>query len=122
MATEATSSQILSVVRVARLFIEALNARDVQTLLSLTDENAEFPARTGRTLRGAEGLQDLVTAVRDTDLLLVRTGAESVEEEPARFRIRVPVREIVRRSELHGEAIFELTGDRVASFVVATNS
>jgi hypothetical protein len=121
VATEATPSPILDAVTVTRLFIEALNARDVESLRSLIDANAEFPTRTGRTLRGAEGIQDLVNAGRDTDLLLVRTGVESVDEgSAARVRVRTPVREIVRRSRLDGRAIFEVAGDRIASFEVVT--
>ena len=120
MTTDATSS--LGAVWVTRLFIEALNARDVETLQSLSDANAEFPTRTGRTLRGAEGLQDLVNAGRDNDLLLVRTGAESVVEEGAGVRVRTPVRELIRRGRLDGHAVFEVRGDRVISFEVVTKS
>ena len=122
MAGDATSSRILDAAKLTRLFIEALNARDAETLLSLSDENVEFPTRTGHFLRGADGVQDLVTTGQNTDLLLVRTGRETVEGEPPEVRVRTPVREIVRRSKLDGEARFAITGDRIASFEVVTDA
>jgi hypothetical protein len=122
MTTDATSAQALDAVKLTRLFIEALNARDVETLLSLIDESAEFPTPTGRALRGPGGVEDLVKTGRDADLVLVRTGPEAVEDEGVVVRVRMPVREIVRRSRLAGDAIFEVSGDRVASFEVVTES
>ena len=123
MATQATPSLTLDAVTLTRLFMEALNARDIETLLSLIHVNAEFPTLAGRTLRGAEGLQDLVRAAHDTDLLLVRTGPEIVDDEgAARVRVRTPVREILRLSRLGGQAVFELAGDRVVLFEVGTGS
>src|SRR5260370_31865285 len=123
MAADAASTQVLGAVRVTRLFIEALNARDVETLVSLIDESAPFPTPSGRTLRGPEGVEDLVKAGRDTELVLVRTGPEDVDDEAAAvIRVRTPVREIVRRSRLDGHAIFPVTGDRVASFEVVTGA
>jgi hypothetical protein len=34
--------------------------------------------------------------------------------------MRMPLREIVRRSRLDGDAVFDVSGDRVASFEVVT--
>ena len=56
----------------ARRFIEALNARDVDTLLELVDDKTEFRnPQGGAALRGEDRARALVVAVNNMNLRLV---------------------------------------------------
>jgi hypothetical protein len=107
-------------VEVTRLFTESQNARDVQTLHDLVTDDVEFRNRAGETLHGHAGLEDLVRAAADTDILLAREGAETVEigSGPGAQHVTVAVRCVVRKSELKGVAHFDVLGDRVKAFEV----
>jgi hypothetical protein len=108
-------------VEVTRLFTEAFNARDRETLGVLTAEDAEFPTPEGRALRGEEGLQAIVGAATESDLILARTGDEEAEEEGPVQRLAVPVREVFHTGgELRGTARFTVRDGRVAAFEVDT--
>jgi hypothetical protein len=109
-------------VEVTRLFTEAFNARDRETLGVLTAEDAEFPTPEGRALRGEEGLQAIVGAATESDLILARTGHEEAEEEEGPVqRLAVPVREVFHTGgELRGTARFTVRDGRVAAFEVGT--
>jgi len=101
-----------------RLFTEALNARDLDALLELVTEDAEYPTPQGRTLAGHDGLAAVVKAASDSDLLLARDGPEQVDGK----RLTVPVRELVHRSEQHRTAHFEVRDGRVARFEVVADA
>jgi hypothetical protein len=103
-----------------RLFIEALNARDLDTLRTLVADDVEFRNADGAALRGEEGLRDIVMAAEDTDLLLAREGAERVEGHDGIDHLTVPVRVLVGRGELHGTAVSDIRDGRVAAFAVVS--
>jgi hypothetical protein len=101
-----------------RLFTEALNARDLDTLREEVAEDAQFPTPSGRRLEGHAGLEKVVAAAKDTDLLLARNGIEVVTEDGGAQHVTVPVREFVGRSEHERTAVFDLRGDKVTAFEV----
>jgi SnoaL-like domain len=99
-----------------RLFTEALNARDLPSLRALVADEVEFPSREGKSLRGLDGLEDVVRAAANADLLLAREGSEAVNHDSGTVRVSVPMRQLVRKSELHVTAEFQVTGDSIARF------
>jgi ketosteroid isomerase-like protein len=104
-----------------RLFTEALNARDVEALRALVTDDVELRSESGSSLRGPESLAAVVKAVSDTDIVLVRTGAEEVDEaDGATARVTVPVRVLVAGSSTHGRARFEIRDGRIAGYGVVT--
>jgi hypothetical protein len=105
----------------ARLFIEALNARDVDGLASLVDEQVEFRnAFGGRTLRGREAVQRIVRAAADARLRLARVGGEDVSMANGVVRVAVPVIELVGGAEIEGRADFEVSDARITAFEVSS--
>ncbi|HEV7459323.1 MAG TPA: nuclear transport factor 2 family protein [Solirubrobacteraceae bacterium] len=111
-------SEVGAALETARLFIEALNARDVETLRATVTSDVELRTPQGAALRGYDGLEDVVRAALENDLLLVRRGPERVDEESGATRVSVPVRELVRRGELQGTAVFEVRDGRISAFEV----
>jgi ketosteroid isomerase-like protein len=107
-------------VQPTRLFTEALNARDVDALRALVADDVELRSQSGPSLRGPEGLEAVVKAASDNDLLLARTGPEEVDEAGGGTQVTVPVRMLVGRSDLHGSARFEIRDGRIAGYGVVT--
>jgi hypothetical protein len=103
-------------VQAPRLFIEALNARDVESLRALATEDVELRNREGKSFQGERGLALVVDAAIDSDTLVARTGPEGV----AGGRVDMPVRVIVRKGDLHGTATFDIRDGAVAGFQVVT--
>jgi hypothetical protein len=104
-----------------RRFIEALNARDVEALREVLAEDAELRTSSGRALHGERGIEGLVKAAADLDVLIVRDGPERVEDNDGVTRVSVPVRELIGRAEVQGTALFELRDGRIAAFQVAAD-
>jgi hypothetical protein len=116
IADEADRAVLLS-----RLFVEALNARDVEGLAGIVSEEVEFRnAFGGRTLRGREAVERIVRAATDARLSLVRTGAEEVTRAGGVARVRVPVLELVGGAEIEGQATFEVREGRITAFEVTS--
>jgi hypothetical protein len=115
---ESGVTEVGAALETTRLFIEALNARDVETLRATVTDDVELRTPQGRALRGYEGLDDIVRAAVETDLLLARRGEERVDEAAGATRVSVPVRELVRKGELRGTAVFEIRDGRIAAFEV----
>jgi hypothetical protein len=111
-------SEVGGALETTRLFIEALNARDVETLRAAVTPDVELRTPQGAALRGYDGLDHIVRAAVETDLLLARQGAERVDEDSGITRVSVPVREFVRKGELHGTAVYEIRDGRIAAFEV----
>jgi len=93
-------SEVGAALETTRLFIEAFNARDVETLRAAVTEDVDPRTPQGAALRGYEGVDHVVRAA--PELLLVRQGAERVEEDAGVTRVSVPLRELVRKGELQG--------------------
>ena len=111
-----------SAIEVTRLFTEGQNARDLEAVRTLVTEDVEFRNPRGTSLHGLEGLKDLLQAASDTDILLAREGAERVEDDDELCHVAVPMRLLVRKSELHGTALFDVRDGRVAAFEVVSAS
>jgi hypothetical protein len=106
---------------VTRLFIEALNARDVDGLSTLVSDDVEFRNPLGdRSLRGREALERIVRAAADARLRLVRRGGEQLRVGEGVVHVAVPVIELVGGSEVEGTAIFELRGGAITAFEVTS--
>jgi hypothetical protein len=119
-ATESGADHGAAII-VTRLFTEALDARDLGALRVLVADDVEFRNREGGTLSGWDGVTAVVDAARDTDMILIREGAEEVESSGGIERVTVPVREIIGHDdELHRTAVFEVCDKAVASFEVLT--
>jgi SnoaL-like domain len=108
------------VVTLTRLFTEGLNARDVESLLSYVTDDVVFRSREGSALRGQKGVEGIVNAATDSNLVLVRTSKERVDADGSETRVTVPVRELVSKSDLDGTAQFELRDGKIAAFRVVT--
>jgi hypothetical protein len=102
----------------ARRFIEALNARDVDGLRALVTDYVEFRNRQGRSFHGHDGVRDVVRAADDASVLLTRAGDEHVEDGGE--RVSVPVNVVVGRDKIAGTAVFDVRDGKVAGFEVIT--
>jgi hypothetical protein len=106
---------------VTRLFIEALNARDVDGLSTLVSDDVEFRNPLGqRSLRGREALERIVRAAADARLRLVRRDGEQVRVGEGVVQVAVPVIELVGGTEVQGTAIFELRGGAITAFEISS--
>ena len=108
------------VVETTRLFTEAVNARDLDALRDLVTDDVELAAATGASLHGPQGLEAVVKAAADADLLLARTGPEQVDASGETVRVSVPMRVLVRKSDIEGTAQFEVRDGRIARYGVVT--
>jgi hypothetical protein len=105
--------------RLTRRFIEALNARDVDGLAEISDDGIELRhPRGGPPLRGREGLERVVQAAVDADVLLARAGEPEVNSENGVTHVKQAVRETVRGSEIRGTAIFEVRAGKITAFEI----
>jgi hypothetical protein len=100
------------------LFTEALNARDLESLVSLSTDDVELRNREGKTLQGQRGLELIVEAALESDTLLARKGPEAVQDG----HVDVPVRVIVNKGDLYGTAAFDIRDGVVAGFQVVTET
>jgi hypothetical protein len=107
-------------VKVTRLFTEALNARDAESLRALVSDDVRLRTQKGAALSGAGELQHLVDAAVEADVLVVRRAHETTEDGDGVTRVTAPVRVLVHRDELPGAAVFEVRDGAVASFSVTT--
>jgi ketosteroid isomerase-like protein len=104
-----------------RRFIEALNARDLESLRELVSDDVALPTRDGRELSGEDGLGAVVQTAADNDLVLVREGAEDLDDSGGVTRVAAPVRvRLGSRDEMHGSAVFEVRDGRISAFRVQT--
>jgi hypothetical protein len=101
-------------------FIEALNARDAETLAELVTDGAEFRPREGKTLTGQDGIAKLVQAAADLDVRLVELGEDTATPKEDVVWVVVPVDVAIRGAEVPGTAEFELRDGKVAAFDVVT--
>jgi hypothetical protein len=111
-------SEVGAALETARLFIEAFNARDLETLRATVTDDVELRTPQGTALHGYDGLDDIVRAALEVDLLLIRSGPEQIDEVAGGTHLSVPLRELVRKGELHGTAEFEIQDGRIAAFKV----
>jgi hypothetical protein len=100
---------------ITRQFIGALNVRDRDTLRALVTPDVVFPNRQGRTLRGVAGLEAVVTAAEDANLLIEPAGDPSVREDG---RVLLPVRVATGTDAVRGTAQFVIRDGKVAMFDV----
>lgn len=116
-------TEIARALELAHLFIEALNARDVDSLESLVEETIEFrnPVE-GRSLHGRQGLERIVEAAAEARVWLFRHGEESIPYAHGVVRVSVPVVELVGGGEIEGTAVFEIRDGRIASFEVSSEA
>ena len=101
--TEATRALVLT-----RLFIEALDARDVDALVVLMAEDTEFRNPSGGSLHGHEAVERIVEAASKARVWLFRRGTETLSRANGTMRIDTPVVELVGSSETDGTANFEV--------------
>jgi hypothetical protein len=106
-------------IELTRLFIEALNARDVNALATLASADIDLlnPAG-GRSLHGVDGLERIVEAAGAADLVFVRRGPEEVSAQDGATRIATPVVERAGASRIHGTALFEIRDGSITAFEV----
>jgi hypothetical protein len=121
MAAPHLAADIDRAVPLTRLFIEALNARDLDGLEALVGDDVEFRnASGGRSLRGREALERIVRAAAEARLRLVRRDGEGVTSHDAVVRIAVPVIEMVGGAEVQGTATFEVRDEKITAFEVSS--
>ena len=111
-----TETQTRDGADLARRFIEAFNARDLDGLRALVTDDVEFRNRRGRSFRGFDGTRDMLRAAEDARLILTRAGEETVA--PDGSRIAVPVKVTVGRDQLAETAVFEIRDGKIAAFEV----
>jgi len=109
------------VVALTRLFIEAVNARDLEATRALVSDDVEFRGSRGSSLRGHAAVGEVLETVAHFDLLLVRVGVEQLEEHEDVTRVTVPVREIVGKDELFRTAAFEICHGAISSYETLPN-
>jgi hypothetical protein len=113
----AVSTDHARAAELSRLFIEALNAHDVDTLAGLGSDDVEFhnPGG-GRSLHGREGLERLVLAAASAGVYLVRRGQETVSSDHGTLRVTVPVFELMGGTRFRGTAMFEVGDGKIIGF------
>jgi ketosteroid isomerase-like protein len=105
---------------VARDFIDAFNARDLEALQELVAPDVQLRTSSGEALRGDDGLRALLKAAQEFDVLLVPYRGPEVEEADGGVRVRIAVHELVdpHRDEIERVAEFDVRDGRIAAFAV----
>jgi ketosteroid isomerase-like protein len=101
-------------VELARQFIDAFNARDVDGVRALVTDDVQFRNRRGKSFVGLDGVRDVVRAAADARLTLVRDGEPRTDDHGA--RVYLPVRVQLGRDEMHETAVFDVRDGRIAGF------
>jgi ketosteroid isomerase-like protein len=109
------------VVAITRLFIEALNARDFESMRALVAEDVELRGPNGSSLRGYPAASELIEAASHVDLVIVRTALEEIEEDDGATRVTTPIRELIHREELFRTAVFRVRDGAIASYETLSN-
>jgi hypothetical protein len=123
--TFSMTEQVSRALLLTRLFIESLNARDVQGLASLVSNDVEFRNQAGgRSLRGRSAAERLIAAAKEAELHLVRQEGEEVAlgDHEHVVRVVVPVLEIIRGSEMRGTLSFEVRHGRISCFSASSEA
>jgi ketosteroid isomerase-like protein len=108
-------------VALTRLFIEAFNARDFQSICALVSEDVELRGPNGSSLRGHPAANELVETAAHLDLLVVRTALERLEDDDGTMRVTVPIRELIRSEELFRTAVFRVADGAITSYETLRN-
>jgi ketosteroid isomerase-like protein len=109
------------VVAITRLFIEALNARDFESMRALVAEDVELRGPNGSSLRGYPAASELIEAASHVDLVIVRTALEEIEEDDGATRVTTPIRELIHREELFRTAVFRVRDGAITSYETLSN-
>jgi ketosteroid isomerase-like protein len=104
-----------------RLYIEAFNARDVEAACALVSEDVQFRGPNGSALRGYAAVEEVIQAASHVDLVVVRTAREELDEDDGTVRVTVPIREIIRKSDLFRTAVIEVRDGAIVSYATLTN-
>jgi hypothetical protein len=114
-ATDTVTEQARAV---ALRFIDAFNSRDLDALLQVITDDAEFRRLDGAPLHARDGARALLAAADDLDVSLVLLRGDDVEEDGGRVRLTVPVRELIGPDDIERTAEFELRDGRVRAFAI----
>ncbi len=106
-------------VALARLFHEALNARDYEATRTLVSNDVELRGPNGSSLRGYPAASELLEAVAHIDLIVVRTALEELHEDDGGVRVRMPIRELIGREELFRTATFTVRDGAITSYATS---
>jgi ketosteroid isomerase-like protein len=109
------------VVALTRLFIEALNARDFESMRVLVSEDVEVRGPNGSSLRGYPAASELLEACAHIDLVVVRTALEELDQDDDATRVTTPIRELIRREELFRTARFRVRDGAIISYETLSN-
>ena len=109
------------VVALTRLFMEALNARDYESMRALVAEDLEVRGPNGSTLRGYPAASELLEAIAHIDLIVVRTALEELKQEDGGTRVTVPIRELIHNEELFRTAVFRVRDGAITSYETLGN-
>jgi SnoaL-like domain len=108
-------------VLLTRVFLEGLNARDVDGLATLVSNDVEFRnASGGRSLHGREALEVIVRVAKEENVRIVRRDSEEITSHDGELRIAVPVLELASGAEIPGMAIFDVRDDKIVAFEVTS--
>jgi hypothetical protein len=113
--TDATRALVLT-----RLFIEALDARDVEALVVVVAQDVEFRNAAGGSLHGREAVERIVDAASRARVWLFRRGTETFSRADGAMRIDTPVVELVAATEIEGTANFEVRDGELTAFEVSS--
>jgi ketosteroid isomerase-like protein len=120
-AVSIVASEVDRATILARLFIEALNARDVYGMAALVSDDVVFRNPIGgRSLRGREAVERLVRAGSEARIRLARRDGEEVRQADGVVTVAVPVVELVGGAEIEGTATFEVRDGQITAFEVTS--
>jgi hypothetical protein len=106
-------------VDLTRRFLDAFNARDVESMRDLVTIDAELVDAEGNDLKGFEGAVELLRVAAGLNVRLGRAGDEEAEEAEDEIRVTVLVRITgAGDDEQHGTAVFAVRDERVSEFRV----
>jgi hypothetical protein len=115
------SQDVDRAILLTRLFLEDLNARDVDGLATLVSDDVEFRnASGGRSLHGREALEVIVRVAKEENVRVVRRDSEEINSQEGALRIAVPVLELVSGAEIPGMATFDIREDKIVAFELSS--
>jgi ketosteroid isomerase-like protein len=120
-AVSIVASEVDRATVLARLFIEALNARDVDGMAALVSDDVVFRNPVGGcSLRGRDAVERLVRAASEARITLARRDGEEVRQADGVVTVAVPVVELVGGAEIEGTATFEVRDGQITAFEVTS--
>jgi hypothetical protein len=103
----------------ARLFLDAVNERDLEALRAVVTDDVMMRLADGREWLGTDGAREFIDAAREMELRVIPLHrGEHAEEREGVVHVEMRVRELLRYDDIERIADFDVRGGRVAAFAL----